>query len=184
MLKKIIFIILLIIMGQIDKAITSEDFDQNENDLDIYSNYLKGWEGFSEKAYKPVESEEYYTIGYGHYGSDVKKGDVWSDAQADAQLRTDIDARLPEIKKRIKNFDSMSIDLKKNIVSSWFRGSLSGSPKAIELINQGKYKEASEEFLNNQEYKNAAELGKPGIIKRMDATSKSLFDFGTTLENE
>ena len=78
----------------------------------------------------------------------------------------------------------MPIDLKKNIVSSWFRGSLSGSPKTIELINQGKYKEASEEFLNNEEYKNAAELGKPGIIKRMDATSKALFDFGDSLEKQ
>ena len=184
MLKKIIFIILLINMGQIDKAITSDDFDKNENDLDIYSTYLKGWEGKKLDAYKPVETEENWTIGWGHNSADIKEGDVWSDAQADAQLRTDIDDRLPAIRGSIKNFDSLPIDLKKNIVSSWFRGSLSGSPKTIELINQGKYKEASEEFLNNQEYKNAAELGKPGIIKRMDATSKSLFDFGTTLENE
>ena len=185
MLKKIIFLIILIMANNnIDKAITSDEFDKNENDLDIYSNYLKGWEGFSGKAYKPVESEEHYTIGYGHYGSDVKPDDVMTEGAALGLLRDDINDRLPVIKGRIKNFDSLPIDLKKNIVSSWFRGSLSGSPKTIELINQGKYKEASEEFLNNEEYKNAAELGKPGIIKRMDATSKSLLDFGTTLENE
>ena len=66
MLKKIIFIILLINMGQIDKAITSDDFDKNENDLDIYSTYLKGWEGKKLDAYKPVETEENWTIGWGH----------------------------------------------------------------------------------------------------------------------
>ena len=183
MLKKIIFIILLTNMA-VDKAITSEDFDRNQNDLDIYSNYLKGWEGFKGEAYKPVESEENYTIGYGHYGSDVKPDDVMTEGVALSLLRDDINDRLPTIRGSIKNFDSLPIDLKKNIVSSWFRGSLSGSPKTIELINQGKYKEASEEFLNNQEYKNAAELGKPGIIKRMDTTSKSLFDFGDILEKE
>ena len=183
MLKRIIFLIILINMP-VDKAITSDDFDRNEMDLDVYSNYLKEWEGFSGKAYKPIESEEHYTIGYGHYGSDVKPDDVMTEGAALSLLRDDINDRLPEIKKRFKNFETMPIDLKKNIVSSWFRGSLSGSPKTIELINQGKYKEASEEFLNNEEYKNAAELGKPGIIKRMDATSKSLFDFGDILENE
>ena len=185
MLKKIIFIIILIMANNnIDKAISYDEFDKNEMDLDVYSNYLKEWEGFSGKAYKPVESEEHYTIGYGHYGSDVKPDEVMTEGAALGLLRDDINDRLPEIKKRFKNFETMPIDLKKNIVSSWFRGSLSGSPKTIELINQGKYKEASEEFLNNEEYKNAAELGKPGIIKRMDATSKSLFDFGDTLENE
>ena len=45
MLKKIIFIIILISMP-VDKAITSDDFDRNEMDLDVYSDYLKEWEGF------------------------------------------------------------------------------------------------------------------------------------------
>ena len=81
--------------SNIDKAITSDEFDKNENDLDIYSNYLKGWEGFSGKAYKPVESEEHYTIGYGHYGSDVKPDDVMTEGAALGLLRDDINDRLP-----------------------------------------------------------------------------------------
>ena len=178
MIKKIIFILIFINMANnnVDKPI-------DYSDLDIYSDYIKGWEGKSLKAYKPVPTEENFTIGYGHYGSDVQEGDVWSDAQADAQLRTDIDDRLPAIKGSIKNFDSLPMDLKKNIVGSWFRGSMSGSPKTIELINQGKYKEASEEFLNNDEYKNAEKLGKSGIIPRMDATANSLLEYGQALDN-
>ena len=42
--------------NNIDKAISYDEFDKNEMDLDVYSNYLKEWEGFSGKAYKPVES--------------------------------------------------------------------------------------------------------------------------------
>ena len=42
MLKKIIFIIILIMANNnIDKAISYDEFDKNEMDLDVYSNYLK-----------------------------------------------------------------------------------------------------------------------------------------------
>ena len=30
------------------------------------------FEGFSKKAYKCVNTEKYYTIGFGHYGKDVE----------------------------------------------------------------------------------------------------------------
>lgn len=52
--------------------------------------FIKKWEGLRLKAYKCLNSERYYTIGYGHYGSDVKKGMVISKEQADAFLRKDI----------------------------------------------------------------------------------------------
>lgn len=34
---------------------------------------IKSFEGLRLKAYKPVATEKYYTIGYGHYGADVEK---------------------------------------------------------------------------------------------------------------
>ena len=43
---------------------------------------MKQWEGFSATAYKG-NGEKYYTIGYGHYGSDVKPGDVWTESHAE-----------------------------------------------------------------------------------------------------
>ena len=73
----------------------------------------------------------------------------------------------------IKNFDSLSNNLKKNIVSSWYRGSLSGSPKTIRLINEGKFKEASIEFLNNAEYKAAVKSGS-GVAKRMEDVANAI----------
>jgi GH24 family phage-related lysozyme (muramidase) len=36
-------------------------------------NLIKSYEGLMLHAYKPLPTEKYYTIGYGHYGSDVNK---------------------------------------------------------------------------------------------------------------
>lgn len=51
---------------------------------------IKQFEGLRTKAYKPVPSEKYYTIGYGHYGADVKPSMVISEQRAEELLRQDI----------------------------------------------------------------------------------------------
>ena len=43
------------------------------------------------KAYKPVKTERYYTIGYGHYGSDVKANQVITEKQAENLLKKDLE---------------------------------------------------------------------------------------------
>ena len=44
---------------------------------------IKSFEGLRLKAYKAVSTEEYYTIGYGHYGADVAKDMVITEEQAE-----------------------------------------------------------------------------------------------------
>lgn len=51
---------------------------------------IKYWEGVRLKAYKAHPSEEYWTIGYGHYGSDVYEGMEITAEQADAYFEQDI----------------------------------------------------------------------------------------------
>lgn len=51
---------------------------------------VKEFEGCRLKAYKPVASEKYYTIGYGHYGADVSANMQISQAQAEAYLVSDL----------------------------------------------------------------------------------------------
>ena len=128
-------------------------------------------EGFRAEPYKPDEDEEFLTVGYGHYGSDVKEGTVITETEARDLLRKDINKRMPQIKKVIKNFDSLSDDLKVEIAQSWFRGGISGSPQTIKLINEGKFTEAAAEFLENEEYR-TTELG--GVKTRMEALSNAL----------
>lgn len=51
---------------------------------------IKNFEGCRLKAYKPVKAETYWTIGYGHYGPDVKQGMTITQEQAEEYLRNDI----------------------------------------------------------------------------------------------
>lgn len=51
---------------------------------------IKRFEGCRLQAYKAVPSEQCYTIGYGHYGSDVLPGMSITQAQADALLMQDL----------------------------------------------------------------------------------------------
>lgn len=50
---------------------------------------IKSFEGLSLKAVK-LQGEQYWTIGYGHYGADVQPNQVLTPAQAEALLRKDL----------------------------------------------------------------------------------------------
>lgn len=142
--------------------------------LDTAVERLKGLEAFKGEAYLATEGEEYLTIGYGHYGQDVKSGQTITQQEADELLMSDINARLPAIRKAIPAFDTLSDNLKVELLQGWFRGDVSGSPKTIGLINEGKFGEAAVEFLDNKEYLTARERGRAGIIPRMDAIARAL----------
>lgn len=131
-------------------------------------------EQFRDSAYRATKGEEFLTIGYGHYGADVKEGDKITQEEALALLRKDVNDRLPAIRKAIPSFDNFSNELKVEIAQSWFRGGMSGSPDTIKLINQGKFSQAATEFLDNEEYRTAKERGRAGIIPRMDAVAEAL----------
>lgn len=51
---------------------------------------IKIYEGCRLTAYKAVPTEEYFTIGWGHYGADVSKNEKWTQEQADNQLKKDL----------------------------------------------------------------------------------------------
>lgn len=51
---------------------------------------IKSFEGFRAQSYKCVVTEQYYTIGYGHYGPDVRLGQVITQAEAEALLANDL----------------------------------------------------------------------------------------------
>lgn len=53
---------------------------------------IKRYEGLRLVAYKPIPSEIYYTIGYGHYGKDVKANMTITKAEADQLLKKDMAA--------------------------------------------------------------------------------------------
>lgn len=52
---------------------------------------IKKFEGCVLKAYKAVDSEVYWTIGFGHYGPDVHQGDIITMQRATELLQQDLD---------------------------------------------------------------------------------------------
>ena len=57
---------------------------------DILVNKIKEFEGFSPKPCKADKSEKYLTIGYGHYGADVKANMTITKEAATTLLRKDL----------------------------------------------------------------------------------------------
>lgn len=53
-------------------------------------NLIKKFEGLKLEAYKPVSTEKYWTIGYGHYGVGVLADMRITEAEASAFLKTDL----------------------------------------------------------------------------------------------
>lgn len=57
---------------------------------DMIIRKLKSFEGLRLTAYKPVASEKYWTIGYGHYGADVTPGMTITEQRADELFMNDL----------------------------------------------------------------------------------------------
>lgn len=52
--------------------------------------FIARHEGFRARPYKAHSSETHWTIGYGHYGPDVRPDMVWSERKARRVLRRDL----------------------------------------------------------------------------------------------
>jgi GH24 family phage-related lysozyme (muramidase) len=74
---------------------------------DAGKNLIKSFEGCRLTAYKVVPTEKYWTIGYGHYGPDVKQGMTITQAQADELFEKDI-------QKYVKYVNDLGLKLNQN----------------------------------------------------------------------
>lgn len=61
------------------------------------------FEGFCPKACKCVSTEKYYTIGFGHYGKDVKASDTITKEKATELLKSD----LAKFEKKVMKYNSV-----------------------------------------------------------------------------
>ena len=71
-------------------------------DKNISSNgvvLIKSFEGFSRVACKALSSEKYLTIGYGHYGKDVKPNQTITEAEAVKLLVKDLSGFVTKVNK-------------------------------------------------------------------------------------
>ena len=66
---------------------------------------IKQFEGFRAQAYKCLATEKYYTIGYGHYGPDVRFGQVITQREAEDLLRNDLNRFEAAVNKYYYTYD-------------------------------------------------------------------------------
>lgn len=59
--------------------------------------FVAAWEQFRGTAYRATPAEKYLTIGYGHYGSDVKEGQKITEGQALILLNRDMAAAVKAV---------------------------------------------------------------------------------------
>jgi GH24 family phage-related lysozyme (muramidase) len=135
-------------------------------------------EGKANKPYK-LPGEEHYTVGYGHNGPDVDPNKEYSNEEIEELLKKDSVKFLRLMTKELPDLDSYSEDLKVELFQAFYRGDFPKiSPKALKALKEGDFGEAADEFLNNKEYKNAEDLGIPGIRPRMEAVADAIREEG------
>lgn len=162
-------------------------------EVEAFKERIRSEEGKGKKdrpGYMYRDTKGYRTIGYGHkvtpkdsiefpklFGKGFDTVGVLSgkvpltDKQMDFVLSKDFDEKTKSSKRLFPKYDSYSHELKGAILDGVFRGDLSGSPKTIKLINEGKFTLASKEYVNHTGYrksKRGEEGFGSGIYKRMD----------------
>jgi lysozyme len=109
-------------------------------------NLIKSYEGLMLHAYKPLPTEKYYTIGYGHYGSDVDKTDTISASEAEVLLKKDVAKYADGVSKLVKvAINQNQFDALCSFSYNLGLGALASS-SLLRLLNAGDFIRASKEF--------------------------------------
>jgi GH24 family phage-related lysozyme (muramidase) len=110
-------------------------------------NLIKSFEGCRLTAYKVTSSEKYYTIGWGHYASDIRVGQTITQQQADNFLNQDLQKFIKGVNDCVHvpitqyQFDAL-VSLCYNIGIGAFQSST-----LVQALNKHDYSGAASQFL-------------------------------------
>jgi GH24 family phage-related lysozyme (muramidase) len=109
-------------------------------------NLIKLYEGLMLHAYKPLPTERYYTIGYGHYGADVNKTDTITAVEAEELLKKDVAKYADGVTKLVKVvINQNQFDALCSFAYNLGVGALATS-SLLKFLNAGNFILASKEF--------------------------------------
>jgi GH24 family phage-related lysozyme (muramidase) len=107
---------------------------------------IKSFEGLVLHAYKPVSTERYFTIGYGHYGSDVKQNQTITQKQAEEYLKQDLQKFVYGVSQLVKvSLNQNQFDALVSFAYNCGVDALRTSDLLMKL-NKGEFVGASKEF--------------------------------------
>jgi hypothetical protein len=106
-------------------------------------------------------------------------GRTLSDQEVNDLFARDLASKAKMAKRELgKAYDTLPKEAKVAILDGFFRGDMSGSPKALELIRAGKLPEAADEYLNNKEYRESVAMNKRGekhgVAGRMERNAAAI----------
>ncbi len=158
---------------------------KHEGDL-AYQTKIGSYDPRTQEFITYLDSVGVPTIGFGTTskstsGFNVKEGQRIPLYVADMALDQEIEEKLKDVTRRIPNFNNLPAELRIPILSSFYRGGLSGSPKTIDKINKGDFEGAAKEFLDNKEYRKSKKKG-TGVHLRMEELSNILSQYGKEIK--
>lgn len=154
---------------------------ESQEVIDMAREYIKANEGVKNAPYK--DSKGLWTVGIGHLMTPEEIKSIGtrklSDQEVNDIFARDLNSKVKMVRTQLgKSYDALPTKAKVAIIDGFFRGDMSGSPKALELIRAGKLKEAADEYLDNKEYRDSVALnrkGKPhGVAGRMERNAQVL----------
>ena len=137
---------------------------------------IKKFEGLRLTAYKAVPSEKYYTIGYGHYGKDVKQGMSITKEVAEDYLKADL-------KTAEKAVDGLKRPFTQNQFDALVSFTYNCGPGKVKVLCQGRdIAQIADKIL---EYNKSNGKVLNGLVKRRTEERKLfLSDVESEIQNE
>lgn len=119
---------------------------------------IKSFEGLSLKAIR-LTGEQYYTIGYGHYGKEVKAGQWITEEEAERLLKADLE-KFEEWVNTIPNFE-----LNQNQFDALVSFTYNLGPGNLQLLTKGR---TADEIANHMTaYVNGgSDIFREGLLRR------------------
>lgn len=133
---------------------------------------IKEFEGFKSTAYKAIPSEKYLTIGYGHYGADVRKDMKITKDAATELLKKDL-APIERYLSGTTGIDNQfKFDACVDFCFNLGMGNFNGSTLRKKIITHAPDKEIKAEFMR-WVYGGGKKL--PGLVKRREWEAERFF---------
>ncbi|MBU1136064.1 MAG: hypothetical protein ABIG37_02205 [Nanoarchaeota archaeon] len=170
-----------------------------EDDLMLYARYTSQFEGKRDKVYDPNPNDNKLepTIGVGHYLDRADSRETFgrvlpevdydlvysgkqklTEEQIDKLFASDIEGYVKIARNLFPKFETYPEYLRQALIDGCYRGDLLDSPKTRKLINKGNFQEASQEYINRKDYRNAEKNGMKGIVIRMNRNREAMRRFG------
>lgn len=130
---------------------------------------IKSFEGCRLTAYRAVSAEKYYTIGWGHYGADVKAGQTISQKEADSLFLSDLQRYVKYTNTYTKN-----LTLNQNQFDALVSFCYNCGPGALRKLVGGRTVKEIAEHITDEPYTRSKGKVIKGLVRRRQE-EKELF---------